>query len=191
MLEASNENYHFSYSMIELELIDPSPYQHRRYFDDNALKELCASILHDGLIEPIIVRSKKAGRYQLIAGERRVKAIKDYTKIKDIQAKIAEVDDDQARRICATENFLRKDLSTIESIEATVEIIDAEMEKDALYLTVGKTPLERVHNLLSKLDSIRRSRERGSLVSKDDSHLSNTYIGQVELIFKNLPKSLK
>ena len=51
----------------------------------------------------------------------------------------------------------------IESIESTTEIIDVEMGKEGQYLTVGKTPFERMRKLLSKLDSIRRSRERGLL----------------------------
>ena len=108
-----------------------------------------------------------------------------------IQAKIADVDDLQARRISAAENLLRQDLSAIESFEATIEIIDVEMGKDPEYLTVGKTPLERVIKLLSKLDSIRRSKERGSVVSELEKDLSNKYVGQVESIFKNLPKPLK
>jgi hypothetical protein len=71
------------------------------------------------------------------------------------------------------------------------EVIDVEMEKDPWYLTVGKTPLERVEKLLSKLDSTRRSRERGSIVSKADRDLSHKYVGQIKSIFKNLPKPLK
>jgi hypothetical protein len=186
-----NKNYPFSFSMIDIKKIDPSPYQHRKYFDEDRLRELAASILKDGLIEPIIVRPQKKDRFQLIAGERRLRAIKDYTDMKMIQAKIADVDDLQARRISVTENRLREDLSMIESIEATIEIIDMEMGKDPWYLTVGKTPLERVHQLLSKLDSIRRSKERGSVVLDAEKDLSNKFIGQVELIFKNLPKPLK
>jgi len=186
-----NKNYPFSFSMIDIKKIDPSPYQHRKYFDEDRLRELGVSIVKDGLIEPIIVRPQKKGRFQLIAGERRLRAIKDYTDMKMIQAKIADVDDLQARRISVTENLLRQDLSAIESIEATIEIIDMEMGKDPWYLTVGKTPLERVHQLLSKLDSIRRSKERGSVVLDAEKDLSNKFIGQVELIFKNLPKPLK
>ena len=72
-----------------------------------------------------------------------------------IQAKIADVDDLLARRISAAENLLREDLSMIESIEAAIEIIDVEMGKEPEYLTVCKIPLERVHKLLSKVDSIR------------------------------------
>jgi len=108
-----------------------------------------------------------------------------------IQAKIADVDDLQARRISAAENLLRQDLSAIESIEATIKIIDVEMGKDPWYLTVGKTPLERVHKLLSKLDSIRVSKDRGSMVSKEADDLFHKFMEQVELIFKNLPKPLQ
>ncbi|MBU0462585.1 MAG: ParB N-terminal domain-containing protein [Proteobacteria bacterium] len=125
------------------------------------------------MIEPIIVRPQKNGRFQLIAGERRFRAIKDYTDMTIIQAKIADVDDLQARRISAAENLLREDLSAIESIEATIEIIDVEMGKEPEYLTVGKTPLERVVKLLSKLDSIRRSKERRSVVLEAEKDLSN------------------
>ena len=156
-----NINYPFSFSMIDIKTIDPSHYQYRKFFDEDRLRELGVSIVKDGLIEPIIVRPQKKGRFQLIAGERRFRAIKDYTDIKMIQAKIADVDDLQARRISFTENLLRQDLTAIESIEATIEIIDEEMGKDPWYLTVGKTPLERVVKLLSKLDSIRFSKDRG------------------------------
>ena len=177
--------------MIDITKIDPSPYQHRKYFDEESLRELGASILRDGLIEPIIVRPQKNGRFQLIAGERRLRAIKDYTNMTIIQAKVADVDDLQARRISAAENSLREDLSAIESIEATIKIIDVEMEKEPEYLTVGKTPLERVVKLLSKLDSIRRSKERGSVVLDAEKDLSYKYVGQVESIFQNLPKHLE
>jgi hypothetical protein len=64
------------------------------------------------------------------------------------------------------------------------------MGKEPLYLTGGKTPLEGVYKLLAKLDSIRRSKDRGSLVSKAEKDLSYKYVGQVESIFKNLPKPL-
>ena len=186
-----HKNYSFSFSIIDIKMIDPSPYQHRKYFDEEGLRELGVSIVQDGLIEPIIVRPQKNGRFQLIAGERRLRAIKDYTDMTSIQAKIAVVDDLQARRISDAENILREDLSVIESIEATIGIIDVEMGKMPEYLTVGKTPLERVHKLLSKLDSIRRSKERGSVVLESEKDLSNKFIGQVESIFNNLPKPLK
>ncbi|MBT3176005.1 MAG: hypothetical protein HOG03_03780 [Desulfobacula sp.] len=108
-----------------------------------------------------------------------------------IQAKIADVDDLQARRNSAAENLLRQDLSAIESIEATIEIIDVGIGKEPEYLTVGKTPLERVHKLLSKLDSIRVSKDKGSMLSKAMDGRFHKYVEPVESIFKNLPKPLK
>ena len=177
--------------MIDIKKIDPSPYQHRKYFDENSLRELGASILWDGLIEPIIIRPQKKGRFQLIAGERRLRAIKNYTDMTNIQAKIVIVDDLQARRISAAENHLREDLSAIETIESTVDIIDVEMNKEPEYLTVGKTPLERVVKLLTKLYSIRVSKNMGSLISKATDDRFHKYVEPVESIFKNLPKQLK
>jgi len=82
-------------------------------------------------------------------------------------------------------------LSAMESIKATIEIIDMEMGKDSWYLTVGKTPFERVYKLLSKLHSIKVSKERGSHVSKRAEALLNNFIQQVASIFKKLPKPLK
>jgi len=58
-------------------------------------------------------------------------------------------------------------------------------------LTVGKTPLERVHKMLSKLDSIRRSKERGSVILDAEKDLFHKFMGQVEAIFNNLPKPLE
>jgi hypothetical protein len=65
------------------------------------------------------------------------------------------------------------------------------MSKEPEYLTVGKTPLERVVKLLSKLDSIRVSKDKGSLFSKATDGRFHKYVEPVELIFKNLPKPLR
>ncbi len=176
--------------VIKLEDIDPSPYQRRRYFDEDKLKELAASIQREGLIEPIVVRPIRK-RYELIAGERRLRAIRDYTEMQTIQAQVVHVGDLQARRISATENMQREDLSAIEAIEAVVEIVDAELIEDKEYATMGKTPADRVKTLLGKLDSVRRSEERRSKITQEAKHLSNKFVGQVEQIFKNLPKPVE
>ena len=65
------------------------------------------------------------------------------------------------------------------------------MGKEPQYLTAGKTPLERVHKLLSKLDSIRVSKDRGSMVSKEADDLFHKFMEQVETIFKNIPNPLQ
>jgi len=144
---------------IDVRKIDPSPYQHRRHFDKDKLKELAVSIQREGLIEPIIVRPK-SDHYELIAGERRFRAVRDFTEMETIQAQIVIAGDLQARRIAAAENLQREDLSSIETIEAIVEIVDAELIEDTQYASMGKKPADRVKTLLGKLDSVRRTQER-------------------------------
>ena len=83
------------------------------------------------------------------------------------------------------------DENSLRELGATIEIIDVEMGKEPESLTVGKTPLERVHKFLSKLHSIKVSKDRGFLVSKEADDLFHKFMEQVEIIFKNLPKPLK
>ena len=138
------------YKLIDLKLIDPSPFQVRKYSDEDKAKELAVSIKREGLIEPIVVRCKDDGRYEIIAGHRRVQAVRDYTDWKTIPAQIIKVDDLQARRISAAENLQREDLSAIEEIEAIVEIVDAELIEDKQYASMGKHPADRVKKFARK-----------------------------------------
>lgn len=177
-------------TIIKLQAIDPSPFQRRQHFEEDKLKGLAASIQRDGLIEPIVVRPN-GKRYQLIAGERRWRAIRDYTDMETIQARIVNANDLQARRISAAENLQREDLSTIETIEAVVKIIDAELIEDKEYAVMGKSPADRVKTLLGTIDSVRRSRERGFNPAKEAKQTSHKFVGRVKKIFKNLPKPLE
>ncbi len=105
-----------------------------------------------------------------------------------IQAQIVITTNLQARRISAAENLQHEDLSAIETIEAIVEIVDAELMEDIQYLSMGKTPADRVKTLLGKLDSVRSSQERGSSVFSQSKVLFHKFMEQLEKIFKNLPK---
>ena len=150
----------------------------------------------DRLIEPIVVRPK-GRRYEVIAGERRLRAVRDYTTLKTIPARIVKASDLEARRMSAAENLQREDLSAIEMIEAIVEIVDADLIEDAEliedkeYASAGKKPADRVKTLLGKLDSMRRSKERGFNVTNDIKQTSRKFAGRVAKIFKNLPKPLE
>ncbi len=96
--------YPDKYTLKTLPLGDivPSPFQLRRYFYPEKLQELAGSIIRDGLIYPILVRPK--GEYfELIAGERRFRAIRNYTDMSTIEAKIMETDDIGARRLSAAD----------------------------------------------------------------------------------------
>ena len=186
----NNRKPAYKQSVIDVDKIKPSPYQVRRFFDEDKKKGLAQSIQRDGLIQPIVVR-RKNGHSELIAGERRVQAIRDYTGIKSLAARVVEASDIQARRIAAAENFQREDLTAIESVEAIVELIDAELIEDKQYASMGKSPTDRVKTLLGKLDSLRASKKRGSRVSSPSKQLFHSSVEQLEEIFKSLPKPLE
>ncbi len=108
---------------------------------------------------------RKGRRYEIIAGEKRFRAVRDFTNLKTLPALIIKTDDLEARRISAAENLQREDLSAIEMIEAIVEIVDAELSKDKEYASMGKKPADRVKRLLGRLHSITISKNRGSKIS--------------------------
>jgi len=176
--------------LIDVEKIDPSPFQQRKYIDEDKLRELAMSIRRDGLIEPIVIRPLN-GRYQLIAGERRWRAVRDYTDLKTIEAKVKPANDLEAMRIAFTENLQREDLSAIEIVESTVLLVDIELIHDKEYAAMGKEPVDRVNKLLGSLHSIANSKNRGSQISKKSELLLNKFVQQLNKIFKNLPKPLE
>jgi ParB family chromosome partitioning protein len=107
---------------IDLSLIDLPNYQPRAYFDETALAELTSSIRENGIIQPVLVRSKIGGRYELLAGGRRYRACQTI-KRETIPAIVRELDDRQALTATVTENLLREDLNPIEETEGILKLI--------------------------------------------------------------------
>ncbi len=133
----------------------------------------------------------KGEHFELIAGERRFRATRDYTDMSTIEAKIMETDDIGAQRKSAIENIQREDLTDFEIIETIVKLVDAELFADPEYASLSDYSVDRVRALLGKLHSITNSKERGSQVSQKSELLLNKFIQQVEKVLQNLPKSLK
>ncbi len=102
---------------IAVELIDRNPYQTRSHFDEKALEELAASVAATGVVQPILVRPVDGGRYQLIAGERRLLASRKAEKTV-IPAIVRQVSDEQAIEITIVENLQRADLNPMEQARA-------------------------------------------------------------------------
>lgn len=166
---------------INIHLVAPSPFQHRRTF--TKLKELGDSIARDGLVQPITVRTIGNG-FELIAGERRFRAAKEYAGLEKIMARIVYVDDNTARRMCATENMQREDLSAVEVVEGIIDIIGAEFADDADFMALASTDKERVKVLLGRLHTV----ERHDSPSKEAEIFANKFVGKVDDVFSNLPK---
>ncbi len=98
--------------MIEIDKISLNPFQPRKSFNKEALEELASSIKEFGLIQPIIV-FKKNDKFILVAGERRLRAIK-FLGQKEILAFIADVDESKLRELALIENIQRENLNPIE-----------------------------------------------------------------------------
>ena len=102
---------------ISLSLIDPNPDQPRMHFDDIEIANLAESISSVGLIQPIILRKADAGRFQIVAGERRFRATKNLGKA-SIKAIIINADEETNFSIALIENVQRQNLDPIEEAKA-------------------------------------------------------------------------
>jgi ParB family chromosome partitioning protein len=102
---------------IPLDQIDRNPFQTRSAMDEEQLAELAASIVANGVVQPILVRPLAAGRFQLIAGERRWRASQLAGKA-TIPAILRQVSDEQAMEITIVENLQRADLNPMEQARA-------------------------------------------------------------------------
>ena len=110
-------------SELAIDKIRANPYQPRKRFEDEALKELADSIREHGVFQPIIVRKSEVAGYELIAGERRLRASKLAQK-NTIPAIIVKMDDRQMMEISLLENIQREDLTAIEEAEAYDKLIN-------------------------------------------------------------------
>ncbi|HEY9506599.1 MAG TPA: ParB/RepB/Spo0J family partition protein [Gemmatimonadales bacterium] len=99
---------------IAVSAIAPNPYQPRRDFEEAPLRELADSIAASGLLQPVVVRARPNGRYELIAGERRWRAVQRLGWQK-IPAVIKEVDDRALLTLALIENLQRDDLSPLDA----------------------------------------------------------------------------
>lgn len=101
---------------IQLDLITPNPTQPRKHIDDSAVAELATSIKSNGIIQPVVVRQVDGG-YQLIAGERRLRAAR-LAGLAAIPAIVRQVDSAMQAQMALVENIQRKDLNPMERAES-------------------------------------------------------------------------
>ena len=105
--------------------IEANPDQPRRHFDESALAELAASIAQRGVIQPVIVRPLGAGRYQLVAGERRWRAAQK-ARLHEIPAIVRDLPEREIKAIALIENLQREDLNPIEEARAYQGLTEGE-----------------------------------------------------------------
>ena len=123
---------------VPLDELRSNPYQPRKVFDKDALKELAASIREHGVFQPIIVKKSIKG-YEIIAGERRCKASR-LAGLDTIPAIVRDFDDTEMMEIALLENLQREDLNPIEEAAAYVRIMEAKnLTHEELAKVLGKS----------------------------------------------------
>ena len=134
---------------VDLSELRVNPYQPRKVFNDEALRELASSIKEHGVFQPIIVKKSIKG-YEIIAGERRVRASK-LAGLTTVPAIIRNLDDEQMMEIALLENLQRENLSAIEEAIAYKSMLDKlNLTQDELSKKVGKSR-SHVTNMLGLL----------------------------------------
>jgi ParB family chromosome partitioning protein len=118
----ARETVHAGPLQIDIDLIEPSPYQPRTRFREEALDELARSIQSSGIIQPLVVRPI-GNRFQLIAGERRWRAAQRAGLTK-VSAIVRQVPDELALEMTLVENIQREDLNAIEAARAFERLMD-------------------------------------------------------------------
>jgi ParB family chromosome partitioning protein len=123
---------------IDVTVIERNPFQTRTRFDEEALNELAQSIAATGVVQPIVVRALGRGKFQLIAGERRLLASKRAGKA-TIPAIVREVSDEQAMEMTIVENLQRADLNPMEQARAYERLgRDFKMTQEQMAQRTGK-----------------------------------------------------
>lgn len=189
---------------IPIDLIEPNPYQPRKVFSQSALEELSESIKAYGILQPITVRKINDSKYELVAGERRLRAAK-LASLPTVPAIINNMSDEYSAVLALLENLQREDLNFIEEALGYENLIkDHSFTQQQLAEKLGKNQSTIANKLriLRLPDDIKNSlvennlteRHARALLKLPDEELMTTVLDKVikgELTVKNTEKLIK
>ncbi len=151
---------------VSPEQIDPNPHQPRLDFKPQALDELAGSISRNGILQPLLIRRGKAsGRYELVCGERRLRAALKVG-LSTVPCMLAQVPDDRLLEIALIENLQRQDLDPIETATAYRRLMDhygCTQEELAEKLSISRPTIGNALRLLELPEVLRENVSRGTL----------------------------
>jgi len=152
---------------MPVELLHPSPNNPRKHFVDADLDDLARSIREKGLLQPLVVRSRGGGEYEIVAGERRWRAAQK-AGIHDVPVLIRELSDGEALEIALIENIQRSDLNPLEEARAYGLLLEQfNYTQQQLADSVGKSRshISNTLRLLNLPESVRQQIETGQLTA--------------------------
>jgi ParB family chromosome partitioning protein len=154
-------------TLVPLSLLDPNPSQPRTTIRAEALEQLVRSIQESGVVQPILVRPRPNGRYQIIAGERRFRAAQKIG-LATIPAVVRDVADERVLEFALVENIQREELSPIEEAQALKRLQDElSLTQEALAGKVGKdrATVANTLRLLRLPAEVREELHKGTLTA--------------------------
>ncbi|GJD22609.1 chromosome partitioning protein, ParB family [Rivularia sp. IAM M-261] len=144
--------------------------QPRRYFDKDKMDSLTSSVKREGILQPVLVRPLPDGKYELVAGERRLKAAYGVG-LTEIPATVLAMSDSEAVQYALTENLLREDLNPLDEAEAILKLLALRLECDT----------DKVALFLYRMDNSLRKKSTGNVLSTKAAFI-------VEQVFNELGK---
>ena len=152
---------------LPIDAISRNPRQPRTTFDETALDELATSIRAQGIIQPLLVRPRAGGTYELVAGERRLRAA-ERAGLRTVPVVIREMSDDESLEIALVENLQRTDLSALEEAAAYERLMhDFGLTQEEVAERVGKSrpTIANTLRLLRLPEPIKQELARGRLTA--------------------------
>jgi ParB family chromosome partitioning protein len=149
---------------VAIALIDSNPHQPRKQFDEAEMTALSESIQAHGLLQPVVVR-RVGERYQLVAGERRLRAAAK-AGWHDVPVQVVEADDRQMAELAIVENLQRKDLNALEkaaSFQRYLEEYQSTQEELASRLKIDRSTIANLIRLLELPETVQDSLRRGKI----------------------------
>ena len=136
---------------VATELVKPNPNQPRRSFDESSLEALADSVREQGVLQPVLLRPRKGGTYELVAGERRWRAAR-LAGLERVPALVQERDDATTLEVALVENMAREDLNPVEEARAVAALVEElGLTREEVGRRVGRSRVA-VSNLLRLLD---------------------------------------
>jgi ParB family chromosome partitioning protein len=136
---------------VAVELVSPNPDQPRKRFDEDALQALAESVKERGVLQPVLVRPRAGGTYELVAGERRWRAAQ-IAGLQTLPALVQKRDDAQSLEVALIENMAREDLNPIEAARAVAALVEElGLTREEVGRRVGRSRVA-ISNLLRLLD---------------------------------------
>ena len=154
-----------SMQQIPTELVDPNPRQPRTSFDDGELRGLADSVRARGVLQPVLVRPLPGGRYELVAGERRLRAAK-LAELERVPAVVRSTETSERLELALIENMAREDLNSVDAARACAALVEElGLTKEEIGRRLGRSraAISNMVRLLELPDEVLAMLESGEL----------------------------